>query len=478
MKAATITWRIFGAATLITAIVAQGFTTVGYYATSGAGSAPQLHGFINFISFFTIDSNALAAVVLLAGSVLAMRENVPDPRWFALARVSVVTYMTVTGVVYNLLLRDIELPQGRTLDWANEILHLIGPVILLLDWVLAPGRARLRYRDVAVVAAFPLAWVAYSLIRGPFAVDAGSGKAPFYPYPFLDPASGVVSVTVYIVAIAVLICAIAASLVWMSRHPRWPLPLDTPRTASLRGRAATSQTRGYVIARVVRTLRRGGYWLVLFLIAASYVLCAAQEGSNPSAIAFIAQLATVSVALWVTRSSGKLQRLSWGILAAAVVAVGAVELAGTQGRVVDVVLAVASALACVLASSTIIAHRARVQSPGVQNLIAAASAYVLVGMLFTFIYNLVAQLSPSLVLDGPAGDSFRGQLFFSFTTLTTVGYGNIVPVGPVIESIAIAEAITGQLFLIVAVASMINMRSVITRPAAQEDMSQLRRPSV
>ncbi|MGF6824711.1 hypothetical protein M2317_003644 [Microbacterium sp. ZKA21] len=43
-------------------------------------------------------------------------------------------------------------------------------------------------------------------------------------------------------------------------------------------------------------------------------------------------------------------------------------------------------------------------------------------------------------------------MFFSFTTLTTTGFGNIVPVGPGVQSVAVAEAITGQLFLITAVA--------------------------
>lgn len=229
MKAAAATWRFLGAAMILTAVIAQGVTTVGFFASTGKGDDPQLHGLINFVSFFTIDSNTLAAAVLIIGGVIAARGTTRDPRWYGLARVSVVTYMTITGIVYNLLLRGIELPQGRTLDWANEVLHLLGPALLLLDWLLAPGRIRLQYRHVAVVAAFPLVWVAYSMIRGPFAVDPGLGTTPYYPYPFLDPATGYVSVAIYILAIAIIICAIATGLIWISRHPRWPLPLDADR---------------------------------------------------------------------------------------------------------------------------------------------------------------------------------------------------------------------------------------------------------
>lgn len=217
------------------------------------------------------------------------------------------------------------------------------------------------------------------------------------------------------------------------------------------------------MTKLVSAIRRHEYWFVLALIATAYILCATQEGTNPSAFAFIAQLATLVVILWVAGGNPRAQRLSWVLLGLAVLAVAAVEISGTRGRAVDLALALASACACVLASSAIIAHQIRLRRPGTQNLIAAVSAYVLVGMLFTFIYNAAAQLSPAPVLDGAHGDSFRAQLFFSFSTLTTVGYGNVVPVGPVVESIAIAEAITGQLFLIVGVASMIAARTFSPR---------------
>jgi hypothetical protein len=48
------------------------------------------------------------------------------------------------------------------------------------------------------------------------------------------------------------------------------------------------------------------------------------------------------------------------------------------------------------------------------------------------------------------------QLFFSFSTLTTTGYGNLVPVGAAGQSVAIGEAITGQLFLVIAVARVVS----------------------
>lgn len=121
----------------------------------------------------------------------------------------------------------------------------------------------------------------------------------------------------------------------------------------------------------------------------------------------------------------------------------------------DIALSAASAAACIVAPTAIIAHQVRARHPGTQNLLAAVTAYVLIGMLFTFVYNFAALLSPSPVISGETGDSLRGQLFFSFSTLTTTGYGNLVPVGPVIETVAIAEAIVGQLFLVIAIAGIV-----------------------
>jgi len=60
----------------------------------------------------------------------------------------VTTYMLVTGVVYNTLLRGIELPQGTTVPGSNEVLHVIGPVFLLLDLIFGSSPTRLQWRSV------------------------------------------------------------------------------------------------------------------------------------------------------------------------------------------------------------------------------------------------------------------------------------------------------------------------------------------
>jgi len=205
-----------------------------------------------------------------------------------------------------------------------------------------------------------------------------------------------------------------------------------------------------------RPLWRSGYWFVLALIAVSYALCAAQTGPNTDPIAFLVQLATVAVTLRVAEVAPRLRRAGWVVLGAAAVATVGASVLGTQGRVLDIALSAASMLAYLAAPVAIIAHLSRRDRVDGQALLAAIAAYIQVGMLFTFAYNLIALLSPVPTFGEGHDDSLTGQLFFSFTTLTTTGYGNMVPVAAGVQSIAIAEAVAGQLFLVIAVARVVS----------------------
>jgi len=205
----------------------------------------------------------------------------------------------------------------------------------------------------------------------------------------------------------------------------------------------------------VKRLWRSGYWFVLALIAVSYTQCALQVSPNPTPLAFLVQLATVAVILWVAEVRPRLRRAGLIVLIVAAVAVVVASLFGAVGHVLDVLLSGASMLAYLVAPVAIIAHVIRRDRVDGQALLASIAAYILVGMFFTFAYNFIALLSPTATFSPEHNDSLTSQLFFSFTTLTTTGYGNIVPEGPGMQSIAIAEAITGQLFLVIAVARVV-----------------------
>ncbi len=211
--------RIAVAGLIIAAIVGQLLTSLGYWEQKG-GVDVATH-LVHFFSFFTIDSNVLSAVVLLIGAYFLLFRKGNDPEWFTLFRGIVATYMITTGVVYNLLLRGIELPQGSTLGWSNEVLHVIACLWLLLDWLLAPGRTPIEFRSLWKFLVFPLVWVVYTLVRGPLVADTVYGNPFWYPYPFLNPntsANGYFSVAFYVILITIVIGSAAAGVIWVSRR--------------------------------------------------------------------------------------------------------------------------------------------------------------------------------------------------------------------------------------------------------------------
>ena len=214
-------FRVAAAALIVAAIVAQLSRSLEVWTAAGVKDIG--FQFVNFFSFFTIESNVLSVVVLLIGAAYAFAKQ-PDTVWFNVFRAAVVTYMVTTGVVYNLLLRGIELPQGTTVAWSNEVLHVVAPLVLLIDWLFAPGRLAVATKAIWVIVSFPLVWGVYTLIRGPFALDERFGTN-WYPYPFMNPETsqnGYFSVAFYMILIALIIGAAGAGAIWLSRK-RLPL---------------------------------------------------------------------------------------------------------------------------------------------------------------------------------------------------------------------------------------------------------------
>lgn len=131
----------------------------------------------NFFSYFTVESNLLAVIVLILSALAAGSEK-PKERLAMLRGLSTLT-MIVVGIVFSLLLAGID-AQLTAVPWDNAVLHYIMPIFVTLDWFVDLPKFRISFRRALVWIVVPAAYVAYSLIRGHF--------VGWYPYPFLDPA--------------------------------------------------------------------------------------------------------------------------------------------------------------------------------------------------------------------------------------------------------------------------------------------------
>ena len=146
---------------------------------------------VNFFSYFTILSNLLAVVTLVGG---ALRGGRAASRGWDLLRGQAVVMMTVTLVVYALLLESVDVALSD--QWVNITLHKLFPIVVIADWLLDPPDQPVSLRGSLAWLAFPLLWTAYTLVRG--------ALVGWYPYPFLDPANGgYATVAAYIVGILI-----------------------------------------------------------------------------------------------------------------------------------------------------------------------------------------------------------------------------------------------------------------------------------
>ena len=116
----------------------------------------------------------------------------------------------------------------------------------------------------------------------------------------------------------------------------------------------------------------------------------------------------------------------------------------------------------------ILTHALKAERVTFDKICAALCSYLLIGVIFAFLYSLLEFLNPGMFLAGgeviPQGDprAFHGAglgqaIYFSFTTLTTLGYGDIAGATPVAKNLSVLEALIGQIYLVVLVARLVGM---------------------
>jgi hypothetical protein len=144
---------------------------------TAAGQSP-IAGVINTLSYFTILTNLIVAIVSTAAALHSTTSNAPDSflsRTSTLSAVAV--YIFIVGLTYSLLLRSIWDPTGLSLV-LDVALHDITPILYVLYWFFFVPKGTLRWSDPVYWLIYPVLYVLYCLIRG-----AITG---LYSYYFVD----------------------------------------------------------------------------------------------------------------------------------------------------------------------------------------------------------------------------------------------------------------------------------------------------
>jgi Ion channel len=119
----------------------------------------------------------------------------------------------------------------------------------------------------------------------------------------------------------------------------------------------------------------------------------------------------------------------------------------------------AAGLASVAAMAfVVLAQTFRAGPVNVHRIQGAVAAYLLLGLAWALAYELVAlRATGAFSGTGPTGPGRHPFIYFSFVTLTTVGYGDVTPVHPVARSLAVTEALVGQLYPAILLARLVSL---------------------
>lgn len=201
---------------------------------------------------------------------------------------------------------------------------------------------------------------------------------------------------------------------------------------------------------------RDAFGLVLVLVLLTYVLASLMSNRGWEAVVLCAATSLTSVvALTSSHTPHRAVRAAIGLSALTVIlaAIGAASgdriwlNAATVIQVALLTVAMAAVLIRVVSAPEV----------GSRTILGALSVYAVLGILFTFVYGFVERVQGGAFFEGHAHPSGGDFLFFSYTTLTTTGYGNLVPGGQPGRMISGLEMMIGQIFLVTLVAGLVSL---------------------
>jgi hypothetical protein len=199
------------------------------------------------------------------------------------------------------------------------------------------------------------------------------------------------------------------------------------------------------------------YGMSLLVIALTYLLSVGVP-REWSAIVVAVQMIAVWLIFRVSRASRNTRRSVRIFLVIVGVLLGVQLLLATVGnssRATDAIPLLSTAL-YFLAPIAILRDIASRPTVDEESLYGALAAYLLIGMFYAFAYRSVAILQPGPFFGTKGEGTQAQQLFFSFVTLTTTGYGNLVPAKNPGQTLAVTEALMGQIFLLTAFAKVVS----------------------
>lgn len=163
---------------------------------------------IRFFSFFTILTNLLVALYFtffLLQKKNSYKSIVNKPGTLT----AVTVYITIVGLVYQIILRPIWDPKGLQ-KVVDELLHSAIPIFVIIFWYLYEEKKSITYQQILKWLIYPVIYLIFILIRGDF--------SNFYPYPFVDVTNlGLKNVLINSAALTVFFACLSAGYIKLGK---------------------------------------------------------------------------------------------------------------------------------------------------------------------------------------------------------------------------------------------------------------------
>ena len=144
-----------------------------------------------------------------------------------------------------------------------------------------------------------------------------------------------------------------------------------------------------------------------------------------------------------------------------------------EGPWLAVVADVLTVLFLLLVAMLILTHVLRDEKVSREKIFGALSVYLLLGVIWSLLFMMVDFLVPGSFGHGQDRALTGAEMvYYSFVTLTTLGYGDIVPISPSARGLATFEALTGQLYLTVLIARLVGLHITHSSRRRSEDQEK------
>jgi hypothetical protein len=243
------------------------------------------------------------------------------------------------------------------------------------------------------------------------------------------------------------------------------------RAASAAARAILSAVTSSPASPAALTSGQHRYGLVLLLATVGVIdVIVSPDTPLSRGIALLIQGVTLLVVIVTSREERAVRRAAATLSIAVVFAVAVAVALSAIPRWLASLTAAITVIVVIVVLVRGVAQLITNRGVTLQAVAGALAIYLLVGFAFGLVISVVARLGPTYFAQGREG-SLSEQVYFSFTTMTTTGYGDLTPARSVGHALAVLEMLIGQIYLVTVIGLLVgnlNRRSA-SRPGNQRE---------